>query len=205
MSVSTGLAEALVKQLGDVRAKKGDKITLEDIGAMLEHVVGTQNAGTGHIQNELQAIVARLDETRADMQSMLPGLNGSEGAASASTQLDEVVKSTEDAANTIMDAAETIQNASRSIEGEAGQAIQAEVTKIFEACSFQDLTGQRIGKVLATLAYVEEHVRNITDLFGGEAALEKKSDGEISLLDGPQASGSAPTQADIDALFNSLD
>ena len=41
--------------------------------------------------------------------------------------------------------------------------------EIFEACSFQDLTGQRIGKITRTLSALEGGIREISILAGGKS------------------------------------
>ena len=72
-------------------------------------------------------------------------------------ELEAVVQATEAAANTIMEAAEAIQD---WIEGGAQdkaalKALSARVNSIFEACSFQDVTGQRIRRAIQNLQQVE--------------------------------------------------
>jgi chemotaxis protein CheZ len=57
-------------------------------------------------------------------------------------ELNEIVRVTEDTTNTILEEAEEIDN---------GGMITDSVAKIYEACSFQDITGQRIGKVVVAL------------------------------------------------------
>ena len=47
------------------------------------------------------------------------------------------------------------------------QDIQERVVKIFEACNFQDLTGQRITKVVATLKFIETHIVRMMEIWGG--------------------------------------
>ena len=44
--------------------------------------------------------------------------------------------------------------------------LQDAVTRIYEACSFQDITGQRITKVVTTLKVIEEKVAHIISTFG---------------------------------------
>jgi chemotaxis protein CheZ len=77
---------------------------------------------------------------------------------------------------------------------------------IIEACSFQDLTGQRVSKVLKSVRYVEERVNNLMEIWGREALQKvqvegvEKSDDE-KLLHGPQMEGEGISQAEIDKLF----
>ena len=45
----------------------------------------------------------------------------------------------------------------------------ATITQIFEACNFQDLTGQRLTKVVNTMKFIEERLNRIIDIWGREA------------------------------------
>jgi chemotaxis protein CheZ len=88
--------------------------------------------------------------------------------------------------------------------------IQDRVIKIFEACNFQDLTGQRITKVVATLKFIETHIVRMMEIWGGLEAFkdietEKIAvrEGDTRLLNGPKIDGDAghASQDDIDSLF----
>lgn len=88
------------------------------------------------------------------------------------------------------------------------------MVSIFEACNFQDITGQRITKVVGALKFIEERVAGMMDIWGGANGLaafapepempdETPETDESSLLNGPaleEADGHA-SQDDIDALF----
>ena len=82
--------------------------------------------------------------------------------------------------------------------------------ELLTACSFQDITGQRINKVVNSLNYIEERLQKMIDVWhieNGTADLQKialpkddqRQDNE--LLHGPQ-SGAGMNQDDIDALFD---
>jgi len=88
--------------------------------------------------------------------------------------------------------------------------VQERVIKIFEACNFQDLTGQRITKVVSTLKFIETHILRMMEIWGGleafreiEAEKMSKPDGDAGLLNGPKIEGEVghASQDDIDALF----
>jgi chemotaxis protein CheZ len=72
-------------------------------------------------------------------------------------ELEAVVQATEQAANTILEAAEAIQDAiSRGTnDADAIRGLSDRVNAIFEACSFQDITGQRIRRAIQHLQQVE--------------------------------------------------
>ena len=55
------------------------------------------------------------------------------------------------------------------------------VTRIYEACSFQDITGQRIGKVVTALKAIEGRVQQVG---GGVVALNRGAAGSHDSADG---------------------
>ena len=83
--------------------------------------------------------------------------------------------------------------------------------EIFEACSFQDLTGQRISKVIETLEHIETRVSRFASAIGAEdndlpatAKEEKRKKRKKDLiLNGPAQEGQGVSQDAVDALLNS--
>ena len=129
----------------------------------------------------------------------------------SSAQLNDVLKSTEEATNIILDSATSIsgiaETACSSDEGKT--QIAALVNKIYEACTFQDITGQRIKKVLKNLNLLEQRLANLSAIARNnksksvktESHKDNSKNNDNSLLNGPQLSAEAPTQEDIDKLF----
>ncbi len=72
-------------------------------------------------------------------------------------ELEAVVQATEAAANRIMEAAEAIGDWLRDGKNDPASmdAVNEKVNAIFEACSFQDITGQRIRRAIQHLQQVE--------------------------------------------------
>lgn len=133
----------------------------------------------------------------------------SERLPDALLQMDAVVQATEQATNTIMEAAEQIMAADPS-DGEAFKTfVNDACMRIFEACSFQDITGQRISKVLKTLQLVEQQIGKLQNAWGAEFGPAPKPAekapppmaAEGALLNGPALAGQAITQDQIDALL----
>lgn len=117
-------------------------------------------------------------------------------------ELEAVVQVTEDAANTIMEAAEAIGDwitAGRDAAGAA--AIVERVHSIFEACAFQDLTGQRIRRAIQHLQQVEG---TLTALLPGVQLPDRPRVAVATQMRTVEAPEGAPdlAQADIDALLN---
>jgi chemotaxis protein CheZ len=90
------------------------------------------------------------------------------------------------------------------------EEIQERVVSIFEACNFQDLTGQRINKVMSTMKFIENHIMVMMDIWGGVDAIRAHAPpivddrvGDAKLLNGPKLDGDVghASQNDIDAMF----
>ncbi|MCA3262722.1 MAG: protein phosphatase CheZ [Telmatospirillum sp.] len=129
----------------------------------------------------------------------------------AGDELSAIVGATEAATNAILDAVERIEKTANTMPGDAAAAITQDVTAIYEACNFQDITGQRISKVVSVLKEVDATVAELlatldlpkVDLSQAPALASKpQRTGDEALLNGPQSPGGAPNQADIDALFD---
>ena len=132
----------------------------------------------------------------------------------ATDQLDAIVIATEKATNEIMDAAERMTSLASGAGKDLQDSIIAQATRIFEACGFQDITGQRVAKVVATLRHIE---RRLNDLAAPAVASNGAAESaavpapiaaqppdplaEARLLNGPQLPEKAAKQEDIDQLF----
>ena len=127
------------------------------------------------------------------------------------------MRGTEQATQQFLQAAEDIDQAANTLsaalksEHEQGLAhdIQDRVVQIFEACNFQDLTGQRVGKVVETLAFLEEHVARLMEIWHRverfkPVVFDEPADGDRKFLNGPKLAGDDghSSQNDIDALFD---
>lgn len=133
----------------------------------------------------------------------------------ATSELEAVVTDTESATETILSSAEAIEALTQQLlkrlagdELDIAHAIQTEVIRTFEACNFQDITGQRIRKVVKLLVFIEERVTRMTDIWGGAELVAQasgliKREGDEALLNGPALACDIDvvSQDDIDNLF----
>ena len=129
----------------------------------------------------------------------------------ATDELDAIVSHTAGATNAILESCEMLDEVAATVTGEAAGKLQDAVTKIYEACSFQDITGQRITKVVTTLKAIEAKVAHIITTFGvkGEviempAPVAGSVTADADLLNGPQLPSNAMDQSDIDKLLASF-
>jgi chemotaxis protein CheZ len=128
----------------------------------------------------------------------------------AGKELDAVVAETEKATDRIMESAESIMAADRSNPEAFQEMVDAQMIDIFEACTFQDITGQRIAKVVETLQRMESRFDRLlaslpkSDGEGYLSDAEKARDArkQEQILNGPQMDGPQVDQNAIDALFD---
>ena len=121
-----------------------------------------------------------------------------------------MVGATEDATNQIMDSCDVISAIAAKVDPEPRAELTQAVTRIFEACNFQDITGQRITKVVRTLKHIEGKIEVLIQALGEEVQKTHRSaaadpNNEDSLLNGPQLPGNAIDQSEIDKLLASFD
>jgi chemotaxis protein CheZ len=168
---------------------------------------------------ELDLIHDAINRTKREI-AVLHGksFNGEE-MAKVNGELGAVVGGTEQATQQILEATEAIDQAATALSKNTSpdqqkllsEEIQERVVSIFEACNFQDLTGQRISKVMATMKFIENHINVMMEIWGGVDAIKSHApplvdprEGDARLLNGPKMEGDVghASQDDIDALFN---
>ncbi len=181
------------------------------ISSVLNQVEHTGEISREAIFKELQELRRIIEEARREVGAARPGDIKDKHIPTATDELDAVVNSTAEATGTIMDCCEAIETRASAIGGDHGGALSAEVTKIYEACSFQDITGQRIKKVVSTLKTIEGKVEKLLAVIGQKMPGEETEDegdkrtGDAALLNGPQMPDKAITQNDIDKLLEQFD
>jgi len=164
------------------------------------------------VGNDFQEIMDKISETRSDMHLLSTEDNGISPIPEAGHELKEVVKATEDATDRIMEAAETIMTADHSDHALYHKTVESNLMEIFEACSFQDITGQRINRVVDTLEFVDYRIHKIATFLGFENEDDsadktannikaKQARKEDLILHGPQTEGKGVCQSEIDDLF----
>ena len=165
------------------------------------------------LQSHLAAISTAIERTRQEIAD----LRHEQEAGRTCDELNAVVQGTERATDTILSTSEAVDALARGIARRArddatrgdAKAIQDQMQTIFEACNFQDLTGQRISKVVKTIEFVEERIAEMLRLWSGPDAApaapkpaRRERTGEAELLNGPALPGAACVSQDaIDAMF----
>lgn len=162
------------------------------------------------LRQELQDMATAISDAKSQIAALQPEESADNRIMQAAGELDAIVTATERATNDILNAGERLQDQVDPIRGagldEVAETVEREIAAIFEACSFQDITGQRTTKVVAALRYVEQRVAAMVSIWGVEGVSEAFSGAEDSredahLLNGPQAEGEGVAQDEIDRLL----
>ncbi len=169
---------------------------------------------SANMKAEIKELSAAIARTKKEITSLRTGGGDEVPIDTATTQLDAVVKATELATNTILNNVEEVEtiairlyeNAQDDDDREMAEDIKLHVIRIMEACNFQDITGQRITKVVKTLKFVDERISRMMEIWGEEfEELAEEGAAEAAdeaLLNGPQLDeDERVSQAEIDAMF----
>jgi chemotaxis protein CheZ len=192
--------------------QKRDNVTFHDIIALAE--VSAQSlqsffhAMDAKVYGELREIAGYIETMRHEIGALQVNDLKNTRIPLAGEELGAIVQATEAATNTIMECAETLMGADASDPAAYKALVDEKMLVIFEACSFQDITGQRIAKVVETLQHIEERVSRFADVMqakdidgflteGERARAERKAK---FLLHGPPLTGGVD-QAKVDEMF----
>ena len=163
------------------------------------------------IRLDLFEMAKAIARTKAEIAAIKPDVEDSGKFGEVTAELDSIVQATETATSDILAAAEQIQEIAwtlreQGIEPEVCDLINAKATDIYTACAFQDLTGQRTGKVIQVLRYLEGRINAMIDIRGldSDTAGEKTAGPNApAALTGPAELGL--DQADVDVMMAPAD
>lgn len=164
------------------------------------------------LRRELQELSAHIAETRREVAALKPDDPSANRIMVATEELDAILQATEHATTEILNGSERIQSVAdrlRKDQPELASILDREVMEIMTACSFQDITGQRMTKVVNALRYIERRVHAMIQIWGGleeEDVANDPSDEpkdtrpDAHLLHGPALRGGINQDA-VDALL----
>ena len=171
------------------------------------------------LKRELVGLFEHIQKIRREIAAIRRPGDSSDRFDQMSDELDAIVEHTEAATNTIMENVEGIADVVNEVReltdspkiNAALARVDDHAGEIFTACSFQDITGQRITKVVRSLKFVEERVNALIGMWGRDALAaaesggDKPKDADAALLNGPQLTGHGVSQDDVDRLLNGGD
>jgi len=169
------------------RNRHSDTMTLLRAIERLEAAVRGERApeSVERIRFDLFEMAKAIARTKAEIAAIKPDIEDPGKFGEVTAELDSIVQTTERATSDILSAAEQVQEIAwtlreQGIDPELCDLINAKATDIYTACAFQDLTGQRTGKVIQVLRYLEGRIDAMIDIWG---------------LDGGRAGGNIPKPA----------
>jgi chemotaxis protein CheZ len=200
-------------RLVDFLKLKRDNVTFHDIITLAE--VAAQSlqsffhAMDAKVYRELREIAGYIETMRQEMGALQVNDIKNSRIPAAGEELGAIVKATERATNTIMECAEALMAADASDPAAYKALVDEKMMIIFESCSFQDITGQRIAKVVETLQHIETRVARFADVmrakdlngFLHDHERKRAERKEKYLLNGPQLDGAGVSQNQVDELF----
>lgn len=190
-------------------AKAEKLVTRDQVASAISTLMGKLTS-QAHVQQdkivtELFDLAGQIDGLYAELASMQPQNMKGDQIQNAHDELSAVVQATAEATFLIIGEAEKLEKLGKQLPPEQAQIISDSVTRIYEACGFQDITGQRITKVVRTLKMIEGKVDILIGALGGHrsdsgAAADTRA-GDESLLNGPSMPGQGISQDEIDKLL----
>ena len=185
----------------------------EVVGEMLQSLEGDLSEVNLKVYVELEGLARYILAAKREIAALRPDDITSEHLPKAADELDAIVGSTEEATNGILQAMELLESLTDKMPADVAEQVTNAVTQVYERCNFQDITGQRITKVVKTLKHIEDRVEALVAAFGDEIQKyreaqpheEPQKSADEKLLNGPQLPDEAGKQAEIDALLASFD
>jgi chemotaxis protein CheZ len=173
-------------------------------------------AAPANVLAELIEMSEAITRTRREIAQIRPPHQFDKQLISATEELDHIVEATEKATSEILSAAEEIQEVAwtlreKGVEIELCDRLDHRATDIYTACSFQDITGQRTGKVVRTLRFIEQRINAMIQIWGVDdvasrvdriaSNIESDAEADGRLLNGPQGKGEGLKQGDVDRML----
>jgi len=183
------------------------------IKSIVVSLTGDVSLADLQLYREVETLADYIQTVRRDIAGLRPDDISVRHIPMATDELDAVVTATADATGTILGAMESVERLAGGLPAEIAGPLGDIVVKVYEACSFQDITGQRITKVVKALRHIESKIDALLAVFGTDFVVagapqspeQTANDTAANLLNGPQLPQAANSQADIDALLASFD
>ena len=204
--------DQLSSRLAEIRLQHPDAepaLVAEVVRAVLSTLSGDLSPQETSLLAEVEALGRTIACAKAEIAALRVDDITDNHIPFATDELDAIVEHTATATNAILSSCETLDDVAAGLTGDAATSLQDATTRIYEACSFQDITGQRITKVVSTLKTIEAKVAQIVTTFGTskrEVPVEETVEAaDSALLNGPQHPTVAMDQSDIDKLLASFE
>ncbi|MBP2303902.1 chemotaxis protein CheZ [Azospirillum melinis] len=221
----------LRQRLDTAFAEAAQPLSRDEVTDIVRNILGSMDGDISatdlRLYKEVVDLARYIETAKQEIAALQPAEIRDEHIRTATDELDAVIGATEKATFAIFDACDAIGAIAGQTDAGTSAKLNDQITAIYEACNFQDITGQRISKVVRTLKHIESKVDMIVAAFGSEvrqnhaprlaklAAEEAEAavhfepmsaeEADQQLLHGPQLPGNAMDQDEIDRLLASFD
>lgn len=185
---------------------QGDSIPVDQLPGLLRSLLAAlsseQELAIRHLHDQIIELQQFITLAHEEIASIHPANMRDVEIPEAQDELSAVVAATEEATHVILDSVEGLERLSAGLPAESEEHWNALIVRIYEASNFQDITGQRISKVVNTLRGIELRVSKLAAHFPGSALDITEITGGPGLLNGPQLPETAVSQDEVDAMFD---
>jgi len=190
------------------RNRAADTEMLLEAIARLEHII--RRPQNDRDNEGVWGELVEMSEAIARMRREIAAIKPPSQIIAATVELEQVVSATEKATSEILQAAEEVQEVAwtlreKGVEADACELLDQRATEIYTACSFQDITGQRMEKVVKVLHFIEQRLNAMIEVCGARGVTDEiLASPEITdaeLLNGPRPEGEGLKQGDVDRVL----
>ncbi len=168
------------------------------------------------LKTQVDGLMLYMDRLQREIAAIHKPTDEDHRFETTKAQLEAIVLATENATDSIMDAVdrneEVVTELRKKLTDPDNVSLLNQIVdndnNVFDACSFQDISGQRVNKVVKSITYIEQRVNALIEIWGKALLVKAKADMEETAvseemqLSGPQLNGNGLSQDDIDKLFD---
>ena len=155
------------------RNRHAETVTVLEAIEKLQRNIGSRGGALPYdrLQGDIIEMARAIARTEREIRAIQPNASAATQFVSASDELDAVVETTEQATSSILSAAEKVQEYAWTMREGHGNVADCDMldtcaTEIYTACSFQDVTAQRIRTVVETLRFLDQRLKSILESTG---------------------------------------
>ncbi|MDH3581849.1 MAG: protein phosphatase CheZ [Hyphomicrobiales bacterium] len=178
------------------------EVSIRSLGTLMD-------SGDPSTEGKLDTMAGKVGRLKSEISHLQANHLKDRQIPEAGSELEATREATETAATRIMEAAEAIMDADPENSQAYVETVNASVMEIFEACAFQDITGQRISKVQENLDSIKKRVNRLAEAVGATDSeeplcaeeAEREARKKKLILNGPARDGEGRSQDEVDAMF----
>ncbi len=203
--------DALFFKLHNLQNENAGKIDMNNVDDVIRqfleiistHITTTQQH---EIYHQIEMISAQIISLKKDVSNISEEVLDENFIPQVTMELRSIINQTERSVTNILDLSDEVTRLCDEIPDlKLREELMVKAVRILENCNFQDLTGQRIKKIIDRLTEIESTIYKMLHALRPSKDLRtKQTPADKHLLNGPQEEHNCPSQVEVDDLFNSL-